>query len=84
MSKYQVQEAKAHFSEVLERAENEGPQIITRYGEDYVAIIGIEVFREKFGTSESIVDFLLSGPKFDDFDVERNMELAHDEGLFDE
>lgn len=84
MRKWQVQEAKSRFSELMEKTLQEGPQIVTRYGENLTVMISFEEYREKFDQDDSIVDFLLSGPKFDDFEVERNMELAHDEGLFDE
>lgn len=84
MGKWQVQEAKARLSEVLERAESEGPQVITRYGEDYSVVINIETYREKFEPQDSIIEYLLSGPKFDDFEVERNRELGRDTRPFDE
>ncbi|MBG0817621.1 type II toxin-antitoxin system prevent-host-death family antitoxin [Planomonospora sp. ID82291] len=34
MTAWQVQEAKQRFSEVVRRATDEGPQIVTRHGEE--------------------------------------------------
>ena len=38
---WQLQEAKQRFSEVIRAVEREGPQIITRHGEDVAVIIDI-------------------------------------------
>lgn len=36
MARWAVAEAKAKFSEVLDRAEREGPQVVRRRGEEFV------------------------------------------------
>lgn len=84
MQKWQVQQAKSRLSELLEKAEHEGPQVITRYGEDYSVVINIRTYREKFEPEDSIIEYLLNGPKSDDFDVERSKELGRQVDLFDE
>lgn len=84
MQKWQVQEAKSKFSELMEKAEAEGPQVITRNGKDRTVMISIDAYREKFEPEDSIIEYLLGGPKFDDFLVERNPELGRDVRPFDE
>ena len=42
---WQVQEAKAKFSAVLDAAEEEGPQIVTRRGVETAVIVPIEQWR---------------------------------------
>ena len=42
---WQVQEAKAKFSAVLDAAEEEGPQLVTRRGRETAVIVSIEEWR---------------------------------------
>ena len=42
MRKWQVQDAKARFSELLEASINEGPQIITKRGVDTAVLVHFE------------------------------------------
>jgi antitoxin Phd len=41
---WQLQTAKAQFSEVFRRARAEGPQVITRQGKEAVVVIPVEQF----------------------------------------
>lgn len=43
---WQVQTAKARFSELLRRAHAEGPQIVTRQGKEEVVILPVEQYRK--------------------------------------
>ena len=43
---WQVQTAKARFSEVLRRAKSEGPQVVTQRGREDVVILPIEQYRK--------------------------------------
>ena len=42
-STWQVQEAKNRFSEMIERAQNEGPQVITRHGRAVARVVATNV-----------------------------------------
>lgn len=70
MATWQVQKAKAHFSEVLEDAKTKGPQIITRHGSETAVVLSITEYRSLIAPPTTpkmdFRDFLLSGPKFDD------------------
>ncbi len=62
---WQVQSAKARFSEVFRRARSEGPQRITRQGKEGVVMIAEEQYDRLVGKSrqpESIVDFFRQSP----------------------
>jgi len=37
--KWQVQEAKQRFSELVQRALDEGPQTVTRHGDEVVVVL---------------------------------------------
>ena len=39
---WKLEDAKAHFSEVVRRARTEGPQVVTRRGKDAVVVIAME------------------------------------------
>ncbi|MGH3716562.1 MAG: type II toxin-antitoxin system Phd/YefM family antitoxin [Micromonosporaceae bacterium] len=62
---WQVQEAKQRFSEVLRAVEREGPQIITRHGEEVAVVISIEEYRKPSEPPNSFAHHLLSFPKLD-------------------
>ena len=46
---WQLQDAKARFSEVFRRARSEGPQLITRQGKDGVVMIADEQYERLVG-----------------------------------
>ena len=46
-----VAQAKAKFSEIVDRAMSEGPQTVTRSGRTAVVVVGAEEWRRKTGAS---------------------------------
>lgn len=78
MAKWPVKDAKGQFSRVLELAESEGPQVITRHGKERAVILSIEDYRKLEAARPDFRDYLLSGPKVDDFDVERSRDVGRD------
>ncbi len=77
MTTWQAQQAKAHFSEVIERAQNEGPQTITKHGKPRAVVLSATEYEAlSNGTAKpqkSFVEFLLSsGPILEGVDLERN------------
>lgn len=66
MRKWPMQEAKAKFGEVVKRASSEGPQIVTYRGADAAVILSMEEYRGLQEKRPNFVEFLLSGPKWDD------------------
>ncbi|UXN74755.1 type II toxin-antitoxin system Phd/YefM family antitoxin [Devosia sp. A8/3-2] len=56
-----VANAKAHLSEVIERAQSE-PQMITRNGTPSVVIVSVEEWNRKTARKGSLATFLLSSP----------------------
>ena len=57
-----VQDAKNRFSEVVERAANDGPQIIKRRGKEVAVLISIQQFRKLAAPRGDLVSFLRSSP----------------------
>ena len=64
--KWTLAEAKARFSEVVRRANVQGPQVVTYRGIDTAVVISVEEFRRMKPERPSFIDVLLSGPKLDD------------------
>lgn len=64
--KWALQDAKAQFSEVVRRANTQGPQVVTYRGIDKAVVISMDEFRQLKPDRPSFVDILLNGPKLDD------------------
>src|SRR4029450_13329525 len=61
---WQLQEAKARFSEVVRRAKQEGPQHVTVHGREEVVVIGADDFRRLAGerSGAALVDAMRRSP----------------------
>jgi prevent-host-death family protein len=78
---WQLQEAKQRFSELVRRAENEGPQVVTRHGEEVVVVVPAEEYRRMSERGEKKMDFkefLMSAPDLSVLDLERPREMPRD------
>ena len=60
MPAWQVQDAKARFSEMLDNCLNEGPQVISRRGVDAAVLVPIDQWRRLQGDAPTLKDLLLS------------------------
>ncbi|HKI25022.1 MAG TPA: type II toxin-antitoxin system Phd/YefM family antitoxin [Candidatus Sulfotelmatobacter sp.] len=67
MNSWQLQDAKARFSEFLEAALAKGPQIVTRRGVEKAVLVPIEEWRRLQQTRRPNIKELLlgEGPRFD-------------------
>jgi antitoxin Phd len=79
---WQVQTAKAKFSEVFRLARTEGPQRITRQGKEGVVMISDEQYDRlmvKSRQPESIVQFLRQSPLAGvELDLQRDKDTGRD------
>ena len=82
---WQVQEAKQRFSEVLRAVAKDGPQTITRHGEEVAVVVDIAEYRRLTRRPTSFAEHLLAFPKldppadggpdvFDEIEAERKQE----------
>jgi prevent-host-death family protein len=77
---WQIQSAKARFSEVFRRARTEGPQRITRQGKEGVVMVAEEQYEQLVGKShqpKNLVQFFRQSPLVG---VDLNLERDHDPG----
>lgn len=79
MRQWQLQEAKAKFSEVVKLANQEGPQEITMRGQPTAILISLEDFKKIKGKKPSLVSLLRSSPLAGiNLDLQRDQSLARD------
>jgi prevent-host-death family protein len=57
-----VAEAKAKFSEIIERAMSEGPQTITRKGRTAAVVVGAEEWERKTKRVGNLAEFFAASP----------------------
>jgi antitoxin Phd len=63
---WQVQHAKARFTEFLNQTLREGPQVVTRRGVETAVLVSIEEWRRLKEARPTLKDVLLGdGPRFD-------------------
>ena len=67
---WQLQEAKNRFSELVQRARQEGPQVVTLRGRRAAVVLSAEAYDALLRERPSLVDHLLAGPAWDDDLVE--------------
>lgn len=76
---WQLQDAKNRFSEVVENAVQDGPQVVTKRGKETVVVISIEEYRKMQRPKESLVDFFQNSPlKNTDLNLERDKSTARE------
>jgi prevent-host-death family protein len=71
---WQLQAAKQHFSELVERARRDGPQVVTKHGKEAVVVVSVEEFRRLRGSEPSLIEFIRSAPDFDELDLDRALD----------
>ena len=64
--KWQMQEAKARFAELVRKAGTEGPQVVTHRGVDAAVVLSMDEYKRLQPAKKSFVDHILNGPKLDD------------------
>src|SRR3954467_1012163 len=79
---WQIQTAKARFSEVFRRARTEGPQRISRQGKESVVMVAQEQYDQLMGKAhqpKNIVEFFRQSPLVGiDLDLERDRDPDRD------
>lgn len=60
---WQLQEAKAKFSLLVDKALSEGPQTVTRRGKEVVVVLSAEDYKRLEERRPSLLEVLMSGPE---------------------
>ena len=72
---WQIQDAKQRFSEMIRAVTHDGPQIITRHGEEVAVVVDIAEYRRLTRPAVDLAGLLLGGPKLSDDGVEALTEI---------
>ena len=78
MHTWQLQEAKSRFSEVVDLTLKEGPQLVTRRGEEAVVILAAKDYRRLSGHTTNLMDCLLNAPRGEPLVLDRSRESIRD------
>jgi antitoxin Phd len=76
MSLWQLQEAKTRLSELLNQAEHDGPQTITRHGKERAVILSMRDYRALTAHRPNLKEYLLGGPKVEEFEIPREPDTG--------
>jgi prevent-host-death family protein len=75
---WQLQEAKQRFSQLVRATLEEGPQVVTRHGEEVVVVIPARDYRRAQEEKPDFKEFLLSAPDMSDLDLDRPRQLPRE------
>lgn len=80
MQRWQMQTAKARFSELVRHAAQKGPQDITLHGKSVAVVVSRDLFDRLSGGEQSLVDFMRASPlaERDDIAFERSRSLSRE------
>lgn len=77
VARWQLQEAKNRLSEVVRKAQHEGPQTITLHGKDAAVVVSAKEFARLQRRKGTLIDFFRTSPLLG---VELNMTRSRDTG----
>lgn len=60
---WEIQDAKQRFSEMIRAVAHDGPQIITRHGEEVAVVVDIAEYRRLTRPTVDLTGLLLGGPR---------------------
>ncbi len=69
---WQLADAKNRFSEMVNRAESEGPQTVLRRGEPVAILVSMAEYKRTCTPKRSLKEMLLNGPDFTGVDLSRD------------
>ena len=76
---WQLQEAKNKFSNLVDKAHHDGPQVVTKHGKESVVIIAIEDYQKLNKPKTDLVSFLKKSPLSGiDLDLTRDKSPSRD------
>lgn len=83
MQVWQMQEAKARLSEVVKRAESEGPQDITVHGESFAVVLSRAAYDRLTGNQIFLLKFMRQSLLYgtDDIEFERDRSSTREIAL---
>lgn len=80
MHSWQIQEAKARISEVVKRAQDQGPQEITLHGKPVAVLVSAETYDRLAHGGDSLLEFMRRSPLYglEEIEFERDRSLTRE------
>jgi antitoxin Phd len=79
---WQLQEAKQRFSELVNKALDEGPQVVTRRGEKVVVIVSNGDYKKLLKSQSGLLEFFRQSPLVGiELDLERDRSFPRETQL---
>jgi prevent-host-death family protein len=76
---WQLQEAKNKFSNLVDKARHDGPQVVTKHGKESVVIIAIEDYQKLNKPKSDLISFFKKSPLSDiNLDLTRDKSSSRD------
>jgi antitoxin Phd len=76
---WQLQDAKSKFSNLVDKAQHIGPQIVTKNGKVAVVVLSIDEYKKLIKPKTNLVNFFQSSPLAkEDLDLTRSKEIPRD------
>jgi antitoxin Phd len=76
---WQLQEAKNKFSKLVEKAQYEGPQIVTKHGKESVVVLSVEEYKKIVKPKSNLFQFIQASPLSKTLvNIERDKSVARD------
>lgn len=74
-----LQDAKNKFSRLVEKAQHDGPQIVTKHGKETVVVLSVDEYKRLIQPKTGLVQFFQSSSlASEDIDLTRSKELPRD------
>jgi len=76
---WQLQEAKNKFSSLVEKAQRNGPQVVTKHGKEAVVVLSIDDYKKLTKPEEDLFVFLQNSPLSEtELNITRNKDVPRD------
>lgn len=76
---WQLQEAKNKFSKLVEKAQYEGPQFVTKHGKESVVILSVEEYQKIVKPKSDLFHFIQESPlSKTSIDIKRDKSISRD------
>ena len=76
---WQIKDARANFSALVDRAMSDGPQIVTRHGKKAVVVVSMEEWMRRERRRGDLVDFFANSPlRKDGIEIERQRDYPRE------
>ena len=76
---WQIKDARANFSTLVDKAISDGPQIVTRNGKKAVVVMSIDEWMRRERRSGDLVDFFANSPlREEGIEIERQRDYPRE------